>query len=98
MAVTTSNDKLFMAGGRSGDIFYSDIDIHNNKTESWSKENLSIPRSHCAAVEANDYILFAGGYLGTNTYSDKIDIYNTVTGTWSSAVLSRTASRNIGTI
>jgi N-acetylneuraminic acid mutarotase len=83
---------VFLAGGLTNDTFFSDVDIYDSQTDTWAKENLSTPRSNCAAVAAMDKVFFAGGFLGINRYSDKIDIYNTLSGTWSSTVLSEPRS------
>jgi outer membrane lipoprotein-sorting protein len=44
-------------------------------------------------VTAADKLVFAGGYIGNNTYSDEVDIYNFSTNTWSSAKLSKAESK-----
>ena len=88
MGIGILHDKIYIAGGRSNEVYVGDIDIYDVRTNIWTKESLSKPRSHCTAVSAEGKILFAGGYSGALYYSDRVDIYDPANKTWKMATLS----------
>jgi hypothetical protein len=94
IAAATVGDKVFFAGGQTGDyINMSDkIDVYNLTTNSWSTTTLSQPRQYITAVTANNKIYFAGGQSGYNILpnsmleavaSNRIDIYDNSSNSWS---------------
>jgi len=107
IAAVDGGNKIYFAGGvKSEGSFkttYSDIDVFDATSNTWSVLNLSTPRSHVAAgvltgsylvntdVVMGNRFLFAGGYTNMDEYTatDKIDIYNETIKTWSSATLSQ---------
>lgn len=85
-AVACEN-KVFFAGGHihisPGSLDYTDlIDIYDTETNTWSIDNLSIPRCFIGGVAAGGKIYFAGGATGEQAVTNRIDIYNMETGEW----------------
>lgn len=93
ISVATVGNKIFYAGGLTQDGSYvsSRVDIYDIGTRSWSKTELSVPRSNMATVVAGSKVFFAGGQLfnqvSLTTYS-AVDIYDVVTKSWTVARLS----------
>ena len=94
IAAATIGDKVFFAGGQTGDgITMSDkVDIYNLSTNSWSTTVLSQPRQYITAVTTNNKIYFAGGNSGYNILpttmleavaSNRIDVYDYSSNSWS---------------
>ena len=100
-AVVTSGNKIFFAGGWEGNwwdfpVMYSNVDIYDVATNSWSVKYLSEPRAWVGAASAGNKVFFAGGTNGNYEASSKVDIYDTETNTWTTSALSEARS-NIST-
>jgi hypothetical protein len=84
--------KVIFAGGVdfyiSGDVF-STVDIYDTVDQSWTVEQLTVPRLQAAVVSHGSKVLFAGGAnLQQGVVYDIVDIYDIETGEWSTASLS----------
>ncbi len=90
-ACAATGSKVFIAGGldwfTSG--FFTEVDIWDTASKTWTYGQLSIPRfSICAAAKGNK-VLFAGGAnLALNETYSVVDIYDISTGIWSVSNLS----------
>ncbi len=85
--------KFFFAGGESGDgafnSLYSNVDIYDVSTNTWSVVSLSLPRSSIAVAAIGNKIFFAGGEFNWNyDNTNLVDIYDVSTNTWSTSQLS----------
>lgn len=96
MGVAGSGDQILFAGGiaDSFDVnsmvhFYpvSTVDIINTTSLQKTTAQLSIARSHVAAVALGKKIYFAGGFIG-GTVSNRVDIYDVSSKIWTTASLS----------
>ena len=87
MASVSAGNKIFFAGGSSGQGLSSRVDIYDITNQTWSIAELSIARHLLSAVASGDKVFFAGGY--STGASSRIDIYNLNTQTWSVAELSQ---------
>ena len=95
-AVVASGNKIFFAGGWEGNwwdfpVMFTNVDIYDAATNSWSVKHLSEPRAWMGAASAQSKVFFAGG---TNNYetSSKVDIYDMQTNSWTTSVLSEPRS------
>ena len=100
-AVVTSGNKIFFAGGWEGNwwefpVMFTNVDIYDVVTNSWSVKYLSEPRGWIGAASAGNKVFFAGGTNGNYHASSKVDIYDTGTDTWTTSALSEPRS-NIST-
>lgn len=93
IAAATIGDKVFFAGGQTGDYIYmsNKVDVYDLSTNSWSTTTLSQSRQYITAVTANNKIYFAGGNSGYNILSstvleaiasNRMDIYNHSSNSW----------------
>jgi N-acetylneuraminic acid mutarotase len=103
MSVTTSGNKIYIAGGYDPAIAanYSVIDIYDALSDTWTTAELSEARSNVCSVTLGDQIFFAGGSRWVNDHfepSDKVDILNTATGTWTIASLSEPRGSAMGNV
>ena len=95
-AVVASGNKIFFAGGWEGNwwefpVMFTNVDIYDVTTNSWSVEHLSEPRAWIGAASAGNKVFFAGGIDSPNynyQASSKVDIYDTQTNSWSTVALS----------
>lgn len=87
---------FFAGGGRFSNAIgnyalYSDVNVYDPATNSWSTMHLSQRRQWLAGTSVGSQVLFAGGSpiagppFGT---SNRVDIYDTATQVWSQAALS----------
>jgi hypothetical protein len=88
----TCGSKVIFAGGVdfyiSGGVF-STVDIYDTIDQSWTVEQLSVPRLQAAVVSHGSKVLFAGGAnLQQGEVYDVVDIYDVETGVWTTASLS----------
>lgn len=88
----TCGSKVIFAGGVdfyiSGGVF-STVDIYDTIDQTWSVEQLSVPRLQAAVVSHGSKVLFAGGAnLQQGEVYDVVDIYDVETGVWTTASLS----------
>lgn len=95
-AVVTSGNKIFFAGGWEGNwwwfpTMFTNVDIYDVATNSWSVKHLSEPRAWMGAASAEHKVFFAGGTNNDQT-SSKVDIYDTETNSWTTSVLSEPRS------
>jgi hypothetical protein len=102
IASVAAGDKLFFAGGESGDGAFNFIsgavDVYDITTNTWSVLSMSEPRSYVAAAVSGKKVLFAGGYKDFfYQTTDKVDIYDIATGNWSTKVLNE-ARANISAV
>ncbi len=102
IASVAAGDKLFFAGGESGDGAFNSIwdavDVYDITTNSWSVLSMSEPRSYVAAGVSGKKLLFAGGYKNFQYQTtDKVDIYDMATGNWSTKILNE-ARANISAV
>lgn len=96
IAVASAGDKIFYAGGRTGQygswINLYTIDIFNTVTNTWSINSLSEARFDIGAIAAGNKIFFAGGRKDVNgnqtAVTSTVDIYDLSTNTWSVSNLS----------
>ncbi len=103
-AVVTSGNKIFFAGGWEGNwwdfpVMFTNVDIYDVVTNSWSVKHLSEPRAWIGAASAGSKVFFAGGTSGPDNNwqaSSKVDIYDTETDSWTTSFLSEPRS-NIST-
>ena len=100
-AVVTSGTKIFFAGGWKGNwwefpLMFTNVDIYDAATDSWSLTHLSEARAWIGASSAVNKVFFAGGTDNNYQASSKIDIYDTQTNTWSTSKLDEPRS-NIST-
>ncbi len=91
----SAGNKIFFAGGASGDGFdffftYSNVDIYDVSTNTWSLAFLSDSKTDLAAAAVGNKVIFAGGYA--NGWSNKVDIYDISANTWSTTALSESKS------
>lgn len=88
MAVVSSGNKVFFAGGNSGDMLYDNVDIYNVSTGEWTVTHLSEPRTLLAAAAVGNKVLFAGGISeDLMNQSNAVDIYDIPSGNWTQASL-----------
>ena len=92
-SVVTSGDKIFFAGGWVGDwwwlpLMFTNVDIYDAATDSWSVKHLSEPRTSIGAAAVGNKVFFAGGIDNSRQVSSKVDIYDTQTNSWSTSALS----------
>ena len=100
-AVVTAGNKIFFAGGWEGNwweypLMFTNVDIYDAATDSWSVRHLSEPRAWVGGASAENKVFFAGGTNNVLLASSKVDIYDTETNTWSTSSLSEPRS-NIST-
>jgi hypothetical protein len=97
MAVAVSGNKIFFAGGTDNDgngtsIAYSNVDIYDASTNSWSVTYLSVPNRNLEGGSVGNKVFFAGGNSSFTNHPgpilDIVDIYDLSTNSWSSATLS----------
>ena len=101
LAVVTSGNKIFFAGGWEGNWWdysetFTNVDIYDVLTNSWSVKHLSEPRAWIGAVSADNKVFFAGGTNNNHYASSKVDIYDTEANSWTTSALSAPRS-NIST-
>jgi len=102
IAAIASGNKIFFAGGSSGEIgdvtetYHTTVDIYDVATNTWSVGNLSEHVAFTTAATVGNKVFFAGGYgtitTGPITFygyvSNKVDIYDLTTNIWSTTLLS----------
>ena len=97
MDVAVCGNKIFFAGGTDHDdngwwTFYSNVDIYDASTDTWSVSSLSVPRAYMAGGSVGNKVFFAGGNSSftnhTGGIENLVDIYDLSTNAWSSATLS----------
>lgn len=90
MAITFSNNKIFMAGGYNACSLSNALDIVDVNTSTVSSGQLSLARYGIGATASGDKIFFAGGLTSSvwNSPTDVIDIYDITTATLSATSLS----------
>jgi hypothetical protein len=94
MAVVTAGNKVFFAGGGTDftnagfDEVYSDIDIYNASSNTWSAASLSEPRKFISAATVGNKVIFAGGLSKDFQVSATVDMYDVIAKNWSTAKLS----------
>nr|WP_294903984.1 kelch repeat-containing protein [uncultured Lacibacter sp.] len=90
-AVATAGNKIIFAGGSSvpsgpGPSFSSSVDIYDMTTNSWTRADLSLPRSGITVAAMGNKVFFAGGTgilpSGRIGLTSRIDIYDAATNTW----------------
>ena len=87
---SNGNIKAFFAGGKHSHANRtSAVDVFDATTHSWSRLNLSVPRSMVSAVCAHGRVYFAGGELGENRAnastsedSDVVDVLDVASLKW----------------
>jgi len=89
MAVVTSGNKIFFAGG----YISSRIDIYDIDSQSWTTAELSIARYDITTVANGNKVYFAGGLIYDSITEDEltvdtVDIYDIDTDTWTTTNLS----------
>jgi hypothetical protein len=87
----TTGTKVFFAGGLDwySSAFFSEVDIWDAVSKTWTYEQLSIPRfSLCAAAKGNKALFAGGANLALGETYSVVDIYDISTGTWSVSSLS----------
>ena len=103
MAVAVSGNKILFAGGSDDDadgqgisIAYSNVDIYDVSTDSWSFTSLSGPRRDMVGGAVGNKVFFAGGnssFTGNSGgFLNVVDIYDVSTSSWSTATLSEARS------
>ncbi len=91
-----AGSKVVFAGGIGGasaiNAYSKVVDIYDVNTNSWTKSQLSDPKSYLAAVGTANTIVFAGGVRvdtnGQQIFYKSVDVYDANTNTWTSANLS----------
>ena len=73
-AVAVINGKLYLAGGTAaGYANFSDLEIYDPVTNSWSKgPSLSNPLTSAAGVALNGKFYVLGGYVGPSAFDNVI--------------------------
>jgi len=87
---TTTDQKLYIAGGRGHWSVLESIDVLDIATGTWTQLRLSSPRYELAAASVGHEVFFGGGltWLGTaGGFVGTVDIYNELTGSWSTEQL-----------
>lgn len=92
MAAVSSGDRLFFAGGETGDGTWpvDSVDIFNVNTNTWTVSHLSTAGSCIVGTAVGNKLLFAGGdggFTGPGRET-RVDIYDLATNSWSTATLS----------
>ena len=98
LTATTSGNKIYFAGGRSGTHVSKTVDIYDASSNSWSVSSLQYPRVGVGSIAVDDKIYWAGGaHSLTNSWwtnnNNNVEILNTSTGV--STVACMTGRRNI---
>ncbi len=76
------NEKLFVAGGETGGIYLTTLEVYDPATDTWTERApLPSPVGYAAAGVIYDRLYVAGGYDGTS-YSSNLYLYNPVTYSW----------------
>ena len=97
ITVVTSGNKIFFAGGWAGNWWdfadmYTNVDIYDAATNSWSVKHMSEARAWMSAASAGGKVFFAGGSNNGYYASSKVDIYDAQTNSWTTSVLSEARS------
>jgi N-acetylneuraminic acid mutarotase len=96
VAVTAAGNKIYFAGGYTGEFsisVYSTVDIYDFSTNTWSVSQLSEARTGIAAVTVDNKVLFAGGVKHFNSDDEwfnttsRVDIYDISNNTWTTTDL-----------
>jgi hypothetical protein len=88
MAVASAGNKIFFAGGETGDSpanLYADVDIYDVSKNTWSRALLSEPKSLAAGAALGNKVFFAGGIID-GWYGDataRVEVYDITSDTWS---------------
>ena len=80
---TVYNNKIYVAGGKSGSTYYDTLHVYDQTTDTWeTKASLPSARAGLTLVTIEDVIYAVGGY--TSSYPGKILIskYTPATNTW----------------
>ena len=74
ISAVACNNKVYFAGGFSGNYFSNKIDIYDNATNSWSVSTLTESKSTIGGIAVNNKIYWAGGSLNWQSTSCKVEI------------------------
>ena len=55
---------------------YSEVDIYDAASNSWSVSHLSEPQQYMSTATVDDKVFFAGGYTSSTGYTNKVEIYD----------------------
>jgi hypothetical protein len=95
MAAVSAGNKIFFAGGSnwinsSTMETYSNVDIYNVVSNTWTVAHLSQARTGIAATVVGSKVIFAGGNTGDylNGETNRVDVYDLANNQWSTDLLS----------
>ncbi len=93
-ACVAAGTRIFFAGGTDPATanMFSDVDIWDTVSKTWSYMQLSVPRVFLSAVTNGEKVLFAGGNNLQGSSYDVVEIYDMATGIWDLAALSQSRS------
>jgi len=85
MTIAAAGNKLLLAGGgtESETALFSDVDIYDFGTQTWSTAHLSTVRSDMSVATAGNKIFFVGGEVPGFYGTTRVDIYDASTNAWS---------------
>jgi hypothetical protein len=94
MGAVACGNKIFFAGGSNYELWfnngivYSNVDIYDASSNTWTVAFLSQARTCVTAVSLGNKVLFAGGTENGGDGTTRVDIYDINSDTWSTAELS----------
>ena len=85
LALGAVGDWVVFAGGNTNEPS-SRVDLYHTRTQTWSRTELSVPRSFSVCGTLGNKLFIAGG-VTKNAASARVDIFDAATGTWDTASL-----------